>query len=224
MAEALSRHGISVNSSPTGTGKTYMALTTAKRLNINPVIVCPKSVTPSWVQAAEQLNVKIAAIGNYESYTTSRKPPIGEWRVKGRIWTWNQPKLLIFDEAARLRGITSQSSKLLRAAIKEKIPTVLLSATLAESPAQMRAIGYALGLCEFEYSRWRAWCLTSGMEENRFGGLIATRQSVQAMKRIRSSLNHVWTEIPSTDLPETSTSALTVPVVNGSGIDRKSVV
>jgi len=64
----------------------------------------------------------------------------GEFRYSPRI------KLLVFDEAHRCNGLDSLNADLLIAAKRQGIPTLCLSATLATSPLQMRALGYLLGL------------------------------------------------------------------------------
>lgn len=55
-------------------------------------------------------------------------------------------KLLIFDECHRCNGIDSLNAELPIAAKRQGIKTLFLSATLAQSPLNMRALGYALDL------------------------------------------------------------------------------
>lgn len=220
MACSLNESGIAINASPTGTGKTIMALALARAASVPAHIVCPRSVIPSWRRTADSMGVQIAAT-NYENLTSSKKPAFGHWRVKGRVWTFDpdHPQLLVFDEAARLRGATSHVSKLLVAAKREKIPTVLLSATLAESPAQMRAIGYALDLCDYEYRRWESWCLALGMIQNTFGGLLPTNESEQSMRDIRKGLGDTWASVSCDALPDSLISTELAPVLNAKALD-----
>jgi superfamily II DNA or RNA helicase len=221
MARSLNKHGIAINASPTGTGKTIMALALARAISIPAHIVCPRSVIPSWRRIADAMGVEIIAT-NYENLTSSKKPAFGGWRIKGRIWSFDpvHPRLLIFDEAARLRGAKSQVAKLLVAAKRERIATILLSATLAESPAQMRAIGYALDLCAYEWRQWEAWCLKLGMAQNAFGGLIPTNDSERAMRDIRRGLGDTWTSVSCDALPDSAISAEIAPVLNAKALDE----
>jgi hypothetical protein len=55
-------------------------------------------------------------------------------------------KQVIFDEAHRCGGIDSLNSEMLIAAKRQGLRTLVLSATLASSPLQMRALGYLLDL------------------------------------------------------------------------------
>lgn len=55
-------------------------------------------------------------------------------------------KFLIFDESHRCNGMDSLNAELMLAAKRQKIKTLALSATLAQSPKDMRALGYLLDL------------------------------------------------------------------------------
>lgn len=72
----------------------------------------------------------------------SKPRPIrrGEFRFNRAI------SFLIFDEAHRCGDSNSLNAEMLLAAKRQGLPHLLLSATLAESPLKLRAIGYSLGL------------------------------------------------------------------------------
>lgn len=53
---------------------------------------------------------------------------------------------VVFDEAHRCGGLDSLNSEMLVAAVRQRIPTTTLSATMASSPLELKALGYALGL------------------------------------------------------------------------------
>lgn len=53
-------------------------------------------------------------------------------------------RLLIFDEGHRACGLDSLNAELVIAAKRQRIPTIVLSATPAQSPLNMRALGYLL--------------------------------------------------------------------------------
>jgi len=55
-------------------------------------------------------------------------------------------RFLIFDEVHRCNGIDSLNAELLIAAKRQNIKTLALSATMAQSPVNMRALGYLLDL------------------------------------------------------------------------------
>lgn len=55
-------------------------------------------------------------------------------------------KQVVFDEVHRANAIKSLNAEMLMAARRQGIPTLMLSATAAASPLNMRAIGYAINL------------------------------------------------------------------------------
>lgn len=55
-------------------------------------------------------------------------------------------KLLVVDEAHRFSAPDSLNGDMLIAAKRQGIPTLIMSATIADSPMNLRAIGYLLGL------------------------------------------------------------------------------
>ena len=62
-------------------------------------------------------------------------------------FTWApEIQLLVFDEAHRCSALDSLHADMLIAAGRQKIRTLLMSATVAESPMQLRAIGFLLRL------------------------------------------------------------------------------
>lgn len=66
LYESLQRENCVIDASDTGTGKTYCAVALCKLLNLEPFIICPKSVINTWVEVCEIFNVKLFGISNYE--------------------------------------------------------------------------------------------------------------------------------------------------------------
>lgn len=93
--------------------------------------------------------------------------------------------LIEFDEVQKCKSQTSLNSKMLIAAKRQGIPVIMSSATPAQSPLEMKALGFALGLhngVEF----WR-WCQRNGCHPGRFAPLVFTGGDV-ALKRINSQI------------------------------------
>ncbi len=139
-----------LNGSDTGTGKTLTAIEVMRRRD-NPatLIVTPKIVIPSWHRTAAAQGVDCEVI-NWEMLRTGRTP-FGIWRVpKGkmnpRFYFHKGIEFLIFDEVQRAKGMDSDNSDMLRAARRCGIPSLSLSATPADSPMELDALGYTLGL------------------------------------------------------------------------------
>lgn len=183
--------GAVLDASDVGTGKTYSALAACRELGLKPLVVCPKSVIPSWKKAAKHFGLTIEAI-NYELVRRGSLPFCSQHTdFRGRTsFSWDLDALgctaLIFDEVHRCKAQTSLNSKLLIAAKRQEIPTLALSATAATDPTEMKAIGYLLELFGSPSEHW-SWCLRNGCSQGRFGG-IKFGHSEAALRSIHQSI------------------------------------
>ena len=176
IVAAISRHGVAANASVTGSGKTVIALLAAKALNRAVCVVAPKVTLTSWEKTAKACGVKLHWAKNYEilrskSTNVDKDFMIAPLRVTPRHTRWYIPRgsLLIFDEAHKLSGLDSANSAMLVAAKKQNIPTLLLSATLAESPLKLKAIGFAMGLHDNSEAGFYRFCMRNGVKKTPFG-------------------------------------------------------
>lgn len=148
LLQVLKTHGSAINGSDTGTGKTLVAVETMKRLGGPPtLVVCPKAVIPAWHRTATAQGTDLDCL-NFEMLRTGRTP-YGQWSERqGKPCFRFHPaiKLLFIDEAHRCKGYRTKNSLLLKAARQQNIPTVAMSATLADTPMEMDALGYMLRL------------------------------------------------------------------------------
>lgn len=175
LVASLSSRKAVLDASDVGTGKTYSALAACRELNLKPLVVCPKSVIPSWQRAAKHFGLEIQAI-NYELV---RRGGLGycsqHTDLRGHTsFSWDLEAIgctaLIFDEVHRCKAQSSLNSKLLIAAKRQDIPTLALSATAATDPTEMKAVGYLLDLFASPSEHW-SWCLHNGCSKGRFGGI-----------------------------------------------------
>jgi superfamily II DNA or RNA helicase len=168
LAEAVTTYGSALDASDTGVGKTYVALGVAQILGLPPLIVSPKSVITSWRNAAAALGVEPIAVVNVEKLKAGRQPYL---KRSGKTFVWNLPRgsLVIWDECQNASGYKSQNGKVLAYTKAYGLKTLCLSATCADSPLKMRALGYLLGLHAFKdhYD----WCLRHGCYKNPWGAL-----------------------------------------------------
>jgi superfamily II DNA or RNA helicase len=144
LVRAVQTNGAALDSSDTGCGKTLCAIEAARALGMRPMVVCPKAVISSWVSTLDRQGVE-GDVSNWEKVRTGNTPYL---KRAGKVLKWTLPKntLLIFDECHKAKGRGTLNSKLVQSAKALGIPQLLLSATAAETPAEMRALGYALGL------------------------------------------------------------------------------
>lgn len=166
IAEALARLGTAVDASDLGTGKTFCAVAAAVRLGLKLAVVGPKAVLPAWKRVAESFGAEVVAIANYEVVKTG-KSGLGKFEHGEFVWTLPADTLLVFDEVQRCKARDSQNAKLLISARRQRIRLLLLSATAASNPLEMRAIGFALGLHKLR-DYW-PWARAHGVVRGRFG-------------------------------------------------------
>lgn len=170
LQQILREHGAALDASDTGVGKTYVAVAAAKAMGIPVGIVCPKSVIPSWKRVCQEAGLEPAFIHNYELITRGRTEVLLRER---KNFTWLFQGLVIFDEVHRCRATNSLNAKMLIAAwATQHIRCLCLSATSAQNPLEMRALGFVLGLHK-NYDFW-PWAMRLGIRKNRWGGYAWT--------------------------------------------------
>ena len=280
MVAAVRDHGLCVDRSITGAGKTYMALFAAKHLGMQVAIVCPCSVLGYWREIAAEIGVPVQRITNYEALLASTKvseyyvdkPPIGEetarerrtrvrsarlwnskvhdpkdkklrrrtvnlseahkldpqllggWGHVNREWEWliEPNTLLIIDEVHRCGGLTSKYSRFLKGIRDCKIPAILLSATLADSPLKMRGLGYCANLFRsYSSQKFKAWCLLNGCDYQDYNKLVFTGDKSD-MERIKGTFFSQLTGVLRTDAPDFPVSNILLHSVEVEGVEELS--
>lgn len=170
LAAVILSHSHALDASDTGVGKTYTALGVAQRLGAIPLVVAPKVSLPTWQRVSDELGVPILGAINPEKLKTGRT----EWLKKGAkkkeyLWMLPAGRLVIFDEVHRYGGTKTENGSLLAFTKPAGLRTLSLSATVAESPLRMRALGYLFGF--HQYRNFWSWCLANGCYKNRWGGI-----------------------------------------------------
>ena len=172
LITSLLVNGYAKDGSDTGTGKTVVALTVARRLGLTPFVICPKSVVPSWKEWAEKFSYVDSHVFNYEKIRNGSTEFYTKNKQTKRAGCWHldpAKALLIFDEDHRCKSAKSENSKLMIAAKERGIPTLSLGATSCSNPIEMRALGYLLDM--HNDAGWWNWCLKNGCKRGVFGGL-----------------------------------------------------
>lgn len=169
-----SNSAAALNGSETGTGKTLCAIEVARQLGVPVVVVCPKIVIPSWIRTFEDQEVKALEVINYEKLRTG-KTPLGSW-VRGQfVWKLPVGSLVIWDEVHRAQGAFTKNSKMLIGAKLCCLRNLALSATAAEDPTELRALGYLLGL--HNLSNFVVWAKERGCAFDIWNKLTFTKST-----------------------------------------------
>ena len=174
---------------PTGAGKTYLVSKYAQVKAVRPLVICPRAAISTWKKVLAGFHVEPHAVINWEQLKTQRHP----WWHDG---SWHIPAgtIVVIDEVHK--GCSGPDSAITKmAALLKAYPVekVLMSATPASSPLQMRAIGYLLDLHGFTKPSFYRWCLTNGCFHNRrHGGVefVKGKASVVHMGNIRAQIGN----------------------------------
>jgi hypothetical protein len=193
MIHLLSRGDKAVlDSGDTGTGKTYVALAALKALGHTPLIICPKAGIPQWKRVAGEMGADVLDVLNPEKLKTGKYPYVKRGTKKNE-WMWSSVvKSVVFDECHRFSGIKTENAWLLAHAKRYGIICYCASATAAESPLKMRALGFLLGL--HAWNNFWEWAKANGCYENPWGGLEFARTFSERSRVLTALHNQIFPE------------------------------
>ena len=154
----------------TGVGKTFCALGIARELGKRVAVICPKPITTDWHRAAKIMGVEVYDVAGWEWVKTG-KSKVGRWTCdKKEEFRFLLPDdvLLVFDEAHRGKGLNTQNAYLVRDSVVQNVQSVALSATIADDPTKLWAMGQYLGLHAGGKDFYR-FLSSNGCRKTRFG-------------------------------------------------------
>jgi superfamily II DNA or RNA helicase len=171
----------------TGVGKTFCALGIARELGKRIAVVCPKPITTDWHRAAKMMGVEVHEICGWE-WAKTGKSQLGRWTDENKkTFRFMLPEdvLLVFDEVHRGKGEATQNAFLVRDSVVQNIPAIALSATIADDPTKLWAIGQFLGLHQGGKDYFR-FLSQNGCRKTRFGMQFTGGNSV--LKKLHSRI------------------------------------
>jgi len=171
----------------TGVGKTFCALGIARELGKRVAVVCPKPITTDWHRAAKMMGVEVFEICGWE-WAKTGKSQLGRWTDDSKkTFRFMLPEdvLLVFDEVHRGKGEATQNAFLVRDSVVQNIPAIALSATIADDPTKLWAIGQFLGLHQGGKDYFR-FLSQNGCRKTRFGMQFTGGNSV--LKKLHSRI------------------------------------
>jgi superfamily II DNA or RNA helicase len=171
----------------TGVGKTFCALGIARELGKRIAVVCPKPITTDWHRAAKMMGVEVFEICGWE-WAKTGKSQLGRWTDEHKkTFRFMLPEdvLLVFDEVHRGKGEATQNAYLVRDSVVQNIPAIALSATIADDPTKLWAIGQFLGLHQGGKDYFR-FLSQNGCRKTRFGMQFTGGHSV--LKKLHSRI------------------------------------
>jgi len=193
MINCINKYNIVLDTSDTGTGKTYCAMAVCNQLGLTPIVLCPKTIITKWKKVAMLFNVEPLFICNYESikkgkyYENNNRVKCPYIEYIDEQYFWNLPNgnhIFIFDEVHYCRNKQSLNGKLLISTYD--YPKMLLSATIIDSIKTFELITYMLKWCEFSQMRSYLSAETNKMKslkylKNKLYPEYATRISIKEL-------------------------------------------
>lgn len=198
IINSLYVNGVAADMSETGTGKTYCAAWVAKYFNSPVVVICPKVVIPTWNKVLGEFGLKSLVTTNYEKIIRGNTEWLhytsgGKYKTDNIVINFPKDTLVILDESHKCKAYNSKTSDLLIALKNQGYKVLLLSATQATNPLEMKSFGYATTLHNlYDYKQFISSC---GAYTNRFGGVqidMADPKTVEAMGEIHHRLFKVY--------------------------------
>lgn len=164
-----------LDTSEVGTGKTVVAAYMAKQLGMRVAVICPKAVMPMWDREMIDMGVEPDCVMNYERIRTGKTAFLSKKRKKIMTWLFEEPTFVIFDEVHKCKGAWTQNAQLLISLVEQAKENGHLihamSATAAEDPTEMRALGFMLRLHDLNKkpNSWHGWMENNGCSADHWG-------------------------------------------------------
>jgi len=100
-------HGGYGDTSPTGSGKTYVCGTIAQTFNIDLFVVCPASLIATWNKFAEKENVNLVGIISYQSLRGNNNIYVNRYETFSKNKKGDLIKTVTFEPTARWNDMVS---------------------------------------------------------------------------------------------------------------------
>ena len=215
-AESIERLNVSWDNSPTGTGKTYVALAVARHFNRPFVVICPKLAIPQWRDLIKEwkldhlckliINHEKLARGNTAYYkfitpATYRKlhniPETVEVPEFVRAYFKFPADWIVFiDECHKCRGVETLSAGLLFNLKRQNYTHHDMSATQATTPGDCRAFGFDMGLHDGSMKDFKRFQIEAGGEwAGKWGRIDFNSENPDSMAKLEAVRNRLFNEM-----------------------------
>lgn len=227
---SIERDRVFVSGFPTGSGKTVIALAVAKRLGAPHLVVAPKAALTQWRRTAEAMGADLLGVINPERIAHANGCA---WYRRGEGWKLPPGTLVTWDEphrsASGIDGYTTRALAELKAYPGVRLHA--MTATLADSPLKLRALGWWFGLHQFNKASFYGWCRRHecadevvGRERRRiFRFTRNPKLAAAAMASIRRSMGDKFLSMKPEDIPGFPEQTVDTLLIDLSERDRKEV-
>lgn len=223
QTEVLRNKRAFLSAANTGAGKTYLACQTIKDLGIPTLVICPKIAISQWKTVIKGMGVEDLVIDviNPENLIASKRNPYYT-HESGWKNVPAGPALLVFDEMHRgasgiykspkpgMKGSGNKQALMAARWANKLYPEhkfLALTATPADSPLKMQALGYLMGFHSFAAPSFYEWCRRHGCAMQARGRQMVfafTQNRARArviMANIREAMGDRFMSITPKDIP-----------------------
>jgi superfamily II DNA or RNA helicase len=183
------KYGVNtLDSSSVGTGKTVVAVHLARDLGKPVAVLCPKAVIPSWGREFKEHGITPLFVTNFEKIRNGKTKWLSKTGKKIMRWALPADTLVLVDEIHKCKGPYTLNAQLVIALVQQGYAVHGMSATAAEDPTEMRALGYLLGLHSLNkpengLSSWFSWMMKYGCYQDDWGSWKLANKSKLAPLR-----------------------------------------
>jgi hypothetical protein len=203
LLNSLYLNGVAVDLSMTGCGKTYVASKICQVLKTPSIVIGPKSILNTWKRVMSgfgvtpklTINYEKICRGNTEWLLYPNKIPnaegkmvelLKEDRYLNTVLKLPKGSTVILEESHKCKGVTSLQAGLMMAIKRYGYRTLMLSATQAASPLDMRAFGYTTNLHDGTMKHWKMFNEDCGAEwKGRWGAQTFDSESETAKTKMK---------------------------------------
>jgi superfamily II DNA or RNA helicase len=197
LARSLTNNNVAVDLSDTGLGKTFHSLGAVSHFDVKFVVICRAVSRHKWKKAVVDfgLDDRCLAIDSYQKFTSGRHYRdlvVKQLMGRGASYSWRptESTIVIFDEVQDAGGQNSLNSQLLIGASRcPNVYPLCLSATVADSPLKLKALGFCTGM--HTLTNYFAWAMDHGCGKSPFGYnqlYFKTGQRKEVIGRLHSHL------------------------------------
>lgn len=197
LSAILADRKFALDGSDTGIGKTFTAIGACLRFD-NPVaVICKARTLTKWKEALAQAGIEPVFLLSWEKARNGKNGFFLPLNSKGHVSGFNlqlkEPTIVIIDEIHCGGALKSLNAELVIAC--KRCPnafTLGLSATVADSPLKMRAIGFCCELHALGNDFWN-WCRRNGCGKSPFGGLYFRQKDRERV--LKNLHNHLFGQL-----------------------------
>lgn len=235
VVAGLKARRLFISGYPTGSGKTPIALFAAKEVGGPHLVVAPKVALTQWHRMAE-------AVGNHSQIIGVINPekiasPNGcEFYTREKLWQLPPNTTVIWDEPHRgASGPKSATTKALAELKAYARGLHAMSATIADTPLKLRALGWWAGMHDFHNASFYGWCRKHGCKDVDLGrGMSAAGRSAfmftknkaegaAIMAQIRRDFGTSFMSLKAEDIPGFPTETVAIKLIDLSERDRNEI-